>query len=104
MTKQEILQEALARVYPIEAHQEDGSEVVFAFHPDFDSCGAIGNTLNEALVSLDKVRMDLLERLVNEGAEIPKPSNAFIFKFISKNVNWPAFPPAIALYQRVLPR
>jgi predicted RNase H-like HicB family nuclease len=82
MTKQEIFQEALAVKYPVEIHhleEEDGSNYVFAFHPDFGSsmCSATGDTIDEALKALDNVRADILDHLVNKGVEIPKPYSFF---------------------------
>jgi len=65
-------------VYPIQIHliEEEDQSYYFAYHPDFGSsaCSATGDTIMEAIESLDNVREDLVAYLKEAGKPIPAPS------------------------------
>lgn len=64
--------------YPVQVHRLfDGNRYYFfAFHPDFgaSACSATGDTIEEALELLDKVRQEVITYLRDKGKPIPKVS------------------------------
>jgi len=75
------LQALFSVQYPIQIFfiSEDGTDGYFyAFLPDFgySSCSATGDTIDEAIVRLQLVKIDVIQYYVETGKSLPEPSKA----------------------------
>ena len=65
-------------MYPIQVHliDEGDQSYYFAFHPDFGhcACSGTGDTIMEAIETLNNVRDDVIEHFKETGKPIPVPS------------------------------
>lgn len=95
-TERRFLQIQIAEpFYPIEIHRVDEPDQSYylAYFVDFgaSACSATGDTIEEALETLNKVKKDIINYLIEKNEDIPKPSvSSFDRKhesFISDAVN-----------------
>jgi predicted RNase H-like HicB family nuclease len=67
--------------YPVQIHwidEDEGNGYYCAFLPDFghSACSATGDTVEEALKSLEIVKRDVVQVYSETGGTIPEPSGA----------------------------
>ena len=52
----------------------DGNTCYVAMHPDLDGCMSHGDTIDQAISSLEDARAEYLKALIETKQEIPEPS------------------------------
>ena len=67
--------------YPISIYlieELDDDPYYLAYHPDFGeaACGAIGESIEEALSKLEHVKADVIDYYAKNGKALPEPSKA----------------------------
>jgi antitoxin HicB len=70
--------------YTMEQYEEDGKIHFSLSIPDLPGCGAIGETMEQALINLEKAKEAWIELCLEEGLSIPEPEleDEFSGKFL----------------------
>lgn len=61
--------------YTVEEYEEDGKRFFSLSIPDLPGCGAIGETIEEALKNLEEAKKAWIEVCLEEGLPIPEPES-----------------------------
>ena len=78
MDRHRIKEECMKQEYPIVIHHviDDKESYYYAFLPDFghSACSACGDSIEEAIELLGKVKSDIVDFYKEKGKEIPEPT------------------------------